>query len=98
MESIDMDRLKTGEVNLGVRERLHTITISSRELRASNPSSISHGFRPRSWPFNSMVESWSVQIAERRREATSCVCKNYTRSPLDSSFPLIQGQPCDRQT
>jgi hypothetical protein len=85
MEHIDMDRLKNGEVNLGVRERLHTTTtISSHELRASNPSSISHEYRLRSWPFNSTMESWSVQIAERRREATSCVRKNRTRSLLST--------------
>ena len=36
MEAIDMDRLKTGEVNLGVRERLHRTAISSTETRAFN--------------------------------------------------------------
>lgn len=36
MEAIDMDRLKTGEVNLGVRERLHTTAISSTKPRAFN--------------------------------------------------------------
>ena len=32
MESIDIDRLKTGEVNLGVRERLYTTTIYSHKI------------------------------------------------------------------
>ena len=36
MEAIDMDRLKTGEVNLGVRERLHTTAITSTKTRAFN--------------------------------------------------------------
>ena len=48
MEAIDMDRLKTGEVNLGVcplsRFSVHTL---NRLIALVD--------RPQSWPFNSMA-------------------------------------------
>lgn len=65
METIDIARLKSGEVNLGVS--LTPIVFAKNPMLIYFPK-----FRPRSWPFSSKVVLLSAQTVEQLQAATLC--------------------------
>ncbi len=69
MEAIDMDRLKTGEVNLGVCP-LSRLLVLALHLYIGLIALVD---RPQSWPSNSMAAWLSAQTVGRQQEVTSCV-------------------------
>jgi len=77
METIDFNRLKTGEVNLGV-------CFLFLLPKAVNLTSFLH--RLRLWPSSSRTELSLVQTVEQPQEATSCVP---THPDLFERFSLI---------
>lgn len=82
MDHIDFDRLKTGEVNLGV------CTSTIVPFDADNP-------RPRSWLSNSTEASLSAQTVVQPLEATSYAL---IPSPSQRPIHRPPGQSCHRQT
>ena len=70
METIDIARLKSGEVNLGVRFYV-PVEYSEDELI------IVSGYRPRSWQSNSRTALSSAQTLALPRVATSYVSHKY---------------------
>jgi hypothetical protein len=95
METIDMDRLKTGEVNLGVRRRYYFLPPAN-------------GAQSDRSPYNQNVSQTSIMAvqfdggvivgADSRTTTGSYIVRRFIYVLTETESSLVKGQPRDRQT